>query len=733
MDFVGYEYSDDTLPSPQPTLSLPLKANIEQLSLKLTTFNNIRNLLKTQPNEESTTVDDAAVLAAKYAQLSLALLQQAEPREAATAPDPTAARTSALSKRLARALNPDLADGAMRDLFTRFEAKQPDVAAMIELGVAGSMARKSLRSQVETDLIRGHAAVLADYAKPIKHLKYLAERVAAVELLVRETNALLLRDHAQAAGLTASVGALAQQKRALQLKKGLLVSFRNKFTLNEYEQYVLEQGDISADYFAALRRAEDINAACEILLALDNPELGRRVLAQNNDLLARAAARIRAFCNRALANMYLLHNRDRLALLHLCLAYLQSKPDQLVAVVDAFVDARAAALADEFALQASGHGADAAPALDSRPVFYSLHDPVRFIADLLAYVHSLVVNESETVGGLFETDVDAIVERILHSLARPIRLHIDQLVLKEMRLSTLNQMLTHLQLYHMMFAKLPHGAGVCATLADTIRLAQDRIVSVVSNRLVLVSNSNLAQIDLSADLQPPEWIIDFYADLLPVLDAAAGETVFGLAPDEHAKFLALIVDEPIAIFSGHLAALQKTLNLRDVIIFKLNFLDLVLTKIMPIGLLSDKVLDLNHTITDLASELKAMQLQVLLKDCTLTDFYNVMNMICPMEDDLFEPSIYQAITENKLFTRENIVAADATIQAVLPPALLDIQLALMKLNSPMTVNDIITLSLVEFAKFYKLFAAVVEEFLGERLFTWTDADVATLLGVEHYS
>lgn len=743
MDFVGFESfsENDPLPSPQPSLSLPLKSNIENLGLKFSNFNNLRNLLK--QSSSTTNDEDAGIrLAEKYAYLSLQLL--GDSGGSASFPEPVTqesedgARSTTLSKRLSRALNPTLSDLSTRELFVRLEGKISDVDLMVDPGVTGSIARKNLRGEIESDLIKSHTAVLADYAKPIKSLKYLGERVARLDQQVTETNEMINKDHDLTLVISEQVNKLTQQKLSVNLKKSLLVSFREQFTLNEYDGFVLQSNEINADFFAALQKAEDINERCLILLALDNPELGRKVMAKNNELITRAIDKILTFCNRSLSNFYLLNNRARAEQLRLSLRYLRSKPEYLNRVIDTFVSSRSSALVEEFNLQASGHGADDSShsLSDSRPVFYSSHDPVRFIADLLAFVHSLVVNESETVENLFGSSLDfkttasGMAVRILSSLASPIRGQLDQLISVQTRLSTLNSIFGHLDLYTIMFQKLPNAKGVTAAINETIKLTQDKIFTVLTNRLATVRNSNLAQIDLSSDLQPPEWIIDFYGDLLPILDSVTSDTVFNLPHDECKSLLRLVVDEPISIFEEHLSSVSKTFGMRDTLIFQLNFLDLVLAKIMPLGILSDKVLDINHRVNDCSTELKEVQLHTLLENCELTDYYNIVNMICPIDPEMLDPSIYLAITENKLFTKESLVAANSTIQMALPSALMDIQLALMKLNSPILVSDIITASSLQLAHFYKLFSLIIEMYLGESLFTWTDVEVATLLGVE---
>lgn len=726
MDFVDFEsYATDVLPSPQPSLALPLKANIDHYSAKLP-FPQLRTLLQPeQPKAQSN------LLAHKYAALSLLLLEAAPADHGDV--DASHARSSALSKRLARALNPPMGDSLTLQVFGRLEQRLAALAPMVDPGVGGSMARKNLRGEIEADMLRSQAAVLADYGKAVKSLKQLGARAAALQRTVEDTGALLDVGGATRE-LTAAVAAVAAENEVLGVKKALLVGFRHKFTLNEYDAFVLAQGDISADFFAALARAEAISDRCLLLLALDNPDLGLKVMAKNSELILRATAAVTSFCKRTLTNVFLLHNRARVDQLHLCFRYLLLRPKQLDEVMAVFVDARAAALVAEFRLQA-GEAADnlAVPlSSDLRPVFYSQHDPVKYMADLLAYVHLVMVNETDTVTNVFDgrsefaAAIDTAVPAILAALARPLKAKLETLVSAETKLAVLYQIYSHLDLYALMYARLPYAAAMAGAVRDAIRLAQDKLVLCVLTRLHAVRTSSQAHIELSLDLQPPEWLIDFYADVLPLVD---GDTVFGLPEDESRRLVELLAHEPVRIFDAHLAATASAFSKTEALIFRLNFLDLVLAKIMPHALLTDEALSINHTIAALCLELKLLQLHTLLADCNLADYYNVVAMICPMDDGL-DALVYQSIVENQLFTAEAIVSTNATVQAQLPTALVEVQLALMKLNSPILVNDIIRSSSAQFAQFYKLFAEIVEEYLHAPLFTWTHHDVEILLGVD---
>lgn len=269
------------------------------------------------------------------------------------------------------------------------------------------------------------------------------------------------------------------------------------------------------------------------------------------------------------------------------------------------------------------------------------------------------------------------------------------------------------------------------TVRELVSSSQNKIISIIQNKLTTIKSSNLAQLELNTDLQPPEWIIEFYSDILPIIDQNTSDTFMNLSTENNAEFMKMIINKPIEIFNEHIENnISKLFNRRDQVILKLNFLDLILSKIMPIILLSDKILELNDLTEKLSLELTNLQLDSLISGCQLTNFYNIINMICPFSDDFFDVSIYQPITENKLFSEDNIIAANDIIQNFLPSALLDIQQSLFKVNSPMIVNNIITNSSLEFIKFYLKFNLIINEYLDDALLIWSDIEVATLLGVE---
>ncbi|KAM9931765.1 hypothetical protein OXX80_008585 [Metschnikowia pulcherrima] len=743
MDFVGFETftEHDVLPAPQPSLPLPLKSNIETLGAKLPNLKDLKSLLQSHAGKDERAEEDSGVqLADKYAKLSLSLLDDSSSSKDDKPTDSTAherLRTDALSLRLSRALNPSISDTRMRELFENLEPMVSERPELVNSGIDGSIARKNLRGAIEVDLLSMNSKKLAEYSKVVKNLEYLGTRLGTLTHLVEETNQVLVQDTEATAGLRAEIGACTSEKTAINLKKSLLTTFRQKFTLNEYEQFLLTSGELNADFFVALKRAECITEECSVLLALDNPALGNQIMTSTNALIEKAKKNITLFCTKSLSDGNLQNSKGKLSTLHSCLRHLKERPEQLKAIMDAFVQSRSSVLLDDFKAQVSGqeNNGNSKNHETYRPVYLSSHDPVRFITDLLAYVHSSAANESEIISGILQNEeypvstINEIVNQVMRSLATPVKAKIEEIITLEPKLSVLYSMFNILELYLVMFNKDAHAQVISSSIQDAIDMIQEKFKILLSNRLATIEESNSAKLDLSSDLQPPEWIIEYYSDILPLIDTMKSPTILGLSSEKHDELVGLITDRPITIFQKHLDSMSSEFTKREKTLFTLNFLDLIVSKIVPLSLLGDKMLEINHTINDYAETIKEDQFQTLLSDCGLTDYYNIMNMICPTEDDFAEASLYAAVKESKVFDQNAVAGVNETIQAVIPTALLDIQSNLMKLNNPIIVNEIMTFSTQRFVRFYRLFAGVIEEYVSTDILTWSPQEIAALLGV----
>jgi hypothetical protein len=767
MDFIDFDsFQDDSLPKPpQPAMSLPIAANIENLGKRFSSLNTLtRSLLRGGEHAEApddATRDDSRMrelkLAKKFAAASLEALGHTSAPQPGEADgeglgDSGASADAGLSARLLRVLGNYMSDATTREVFEALEQRSLRMSELVEPGANGLMARRELRSQVEADIIRAQGVVLREYAPVRRSVAALAAQLDRLNQVLADMTKQLARGDEITAPFVNQVDTLTARRREVVLKKQLLTLFRRRFTLTEYEEHLLASGDISGDFFGALARAEQIHADCLVLLALDNPKLGLAIMAKMNLYTSRLVQRIVEYCNKAFSNLHLLNTKLSLATIQQCLQYLQNQPEQLDDVISGFNSARSKALVDEFLQQINGDldrsesvkGGRRRRSLASRHIVLLAHDPVRFIGDVLAYVHAVVVNERETINSIFAPSVLSpqlglqLIRHTLSALLRPIESRITQIINTESKISTIHAIHNLLDLYVMMFSKQLEDGAVETEASDsepvdlltTVRAlaaaATDKVFSLIRNKLLTVRHSNQAQLEM-ASLQPPEWILEFYANVLPVLDTATTATIMNMPKEQYRELAHLIVDEPIAIFTLH-NALAVPIKLERLML-RANFLDLVLSKIMPITVLGDKVMDIHSQLQATTDELIDLQTHSLFVRCGLIDYVNVVNMICPFDDD-FDVAIYAPIVENKLFTVARLEETYATMKEFLPVVLMEVQQQLIKLNSPVVVNDVVTGSTLALVKFYHRFGIVVEEYLHQRVFVWSDVEVATLLGVD---
>ncbi|CAK9435421.1 uncharacterized protein LODBEIA_P01480 [Lodderomyces beijingensis] len=799
MDFIEFDSftpSNDAgnLPQPQPSLSLPISTNLEQFSKKLSSFSLSRNFAKVKTTldaEKKNSPDDQnrheVNAMDDYVQKSLTLLKANKEDDddnhggggdgdnlASSNQQTKGNNADLLAPRLARVLNDTLSDSTLREIFNTIEE---DVAGrkleptsyyqnLTEPGFVGTITRKKLKGRIEEDLIKSQTLVLKEYQPIVRRLKIAESRLKKLNQLNREVNERISKNLLSSTDFNEKAMLLTREKNMVGVKQELLTAFKNKFTLTEYEEFILVSGELNDEFFQTLDKAEAIIENCSVLLSEDNPQLGLKIMSKVNHVINRAIERIVGYCSKTLDNFYSLNSRSRLATLHECFRYLKPKLNYFATVVDKFGESRSKVLLEDFYHQtletpdegSSNNGSSSSrpsqgrrrssarttssvsSVVDVRPVYMSAHDPVRFVGDFLAYIHSLAVNEYEIIRNIFtmgddnDREFDQVIgdltNKILKNLSRPIKSKIEQIISAETKLTTISQIFNLVELYSHMFAKqLQESDNLVDTMKQLVKSCQNRFFNIVSNKLATVQSSNSAKLELNLDLQPPEWIISFYSEVLHMIDQVTTDTILNLPREDHEQFLKLVINRPIEIFSEHVRNNKIFSDKRDVLILKFNFLDLIQAKIMPISLLSEKVIEINEMNLDLTAQLTQCELANILKSSGLYDYYNIVNMICPFTDDFFEVSIYQPMTENKLYNVENLHKVNDEIHQYLPNAMIELQQALLRLNSPVTVNEVINNAFTQFVKFYKNLNLINLEYL-QFSFSWSDQELATLLGIE---
>ncbi|CCH43632.1 Conserved oligomeric Golgi complex subunit [Wickerhamomyces ciferrii] len=692
MDFIDYDtFQNDTdpqenngLPEPAPPLILP----INPITNKFKNLSILKNHLSEgggagdsdngtgNNNSDDTTVNNSKI-AEKYAKISIDLLnsnnQSSNDDLITDLPHENSSNTkidqsdklnnhitskasshttstSVLSTKLSKVLNTyDNNDPKLREAIQLLQNKKiMDIDQLVKTDLLGSIARRNFRSEIENDLLKQHSNVLKEFQPIIHKIENIGDKIQKLNNI---NNKFQNFDKLNPE-LINQIEKLSIQKTILTLKKMILLNFKKKFTLTQFDEHVLTNEEISINFFSVLSK--------------------------------------------------------------------YSNDDQ------------------------------------SRPIVLSAHDPLRYIGDILAYIHSTMVNEVEFIKILFAKEEDDeelselsdleqlgnitndIINEILNSLARPLKIRIEQIIRNEINLENIGKFFNLFELFKMMYEKnLPleiiPNSQIIKNLNNLEKITVEKIFNIMKEKLIIIKNGNTVESNDDL-LLPPDWIRDYLTDVLVLFDNVqfgSDEHIFKLSDDEFKSLLKTIINEPIDILTS--ISQNQILNKTDQQIFQLNCLDLIQSKIITIPQFSSKNDELNDSITELKLKLIENQYNLLLTNSQLSIHQQLIQLIFPIDqiESKDDYMMYSSLIENKLFHKEKLLEIELKLHDFLPIALIEFQQSLFKISSPILANDIIIESSLKFLNLYLVFYNILLElYPDEKILEWNPYDVATLLGVE---
>lgn len=206
---------------------------------------------------------------------------------------------------------------------------------------------------------------------------------------------------------------LISRKKETESKQDLLDAFTTHFLVSTADLNILTSSAEPLDdrFFAILGRVKQIHRDCELLLGygddhdyageIQSPRLGLELMEQTTRNLDAGFKKLYNWIQREFKGLDL-EDPHISGSIRRALRVLSERPTLFQNCLDFFAEARQSTLAEAFheALMGSG-GA-------TKAIEFSTHEPLRYIGDMLAWVHSMAVSEKEGLEGLFVSDADEI-------------------------------------------------------------------------------------------------------------------------------------------------------------------------------------------------------------------------------------------------------------------------------------------------------------------------------------
>lgn len=650
-----------------------------------------------------------------------------------------------------------------------------DESRLIDSGFVGNLARKSMRSGLENELLKEHLLVLEELRPIIRRIKRFSvpvEKIKAAGQSIVDSHGMTSEDDR----VSKDIEELCSQAKRLRLKKSILSSLKDHFTLTQVEDDYLLNGPVDEHFFEIVEKAIKIKEHTAVLLSLPSSTAASALIRRINQILDSVYRKV---FNHLLD---FLHNydsgsssfaqattppskADRTTFRQsvLCLSNDMEYFDEFLKRVIAM---RSTSILDEFLSQFDYHPNE------SRPILLSAGDPLRYVGDVLASVHASIANESDFVKPLFKFQEDfltmtvqnkelldgldtKVFNEIVKSLANPSRIRVEQVIRFEEDPVVNFEIFRLLDLYQLMYDR--QGINTSNTVIANLESLQE----LSNTRIEEFFTKYLRDIPSTAgkfnDLMPPEWLFGYINKLVELFEAheQGGDletkkksTVINGA------FLENFVSKPIddvlmKRLQQEFPLAKKNDDARSSLLsVQINCLDLIKSRLQPfannIFAREEKAVNLWKSIgqkmDDFINRMLDLQYKLLMEKTGLGLYYNLLNMIFPITSvqDELDYDMYLSLSDNPLMNLETINdKVNKRLNEYVPQALTDIQDNLMfKLMSPTIADYICDSCLTKLCLFYATFRKVMIHLYPERtedirnILNFSEEEFKALVGVK---
>lgn len=211
---------------------------------------------------------------------------------------------------------------------------------------------------------------------------------------------------------------LMNQKQEAETKQQLLNAFMQHFIISDEDLLALTSAEVPIDdhFFDVLARVKQVHHDCEVLLGGENQRLGLEIMERSSRNLNSAYQKLYVWIQKEFRSLNLEDPRISSSIRQ-ALRVLAERPSLFHSCLDFFAEARDYILSEalHYALSdaVSGAGGDRSV----KPIEFSAHDPMRYVGDMLAWVHSTAVSEREALEALFVADGEELAKGIQAGLS----------------------------------------------------------------------------------------------------------------------------------------------------------------------------------------------------------------------------------------------------------------------------------------------------------------------------
>jgi hypothetical protein len=531
--------------------------------------------------------------------------------------------------------------------------------------------------------------------------------------------------HQENAPVLEEASELMAQRSQADTKQQLLRAFNKHFVLSENDITTLTSAaePINDHFFAVLARTKKIEADCEVLLGSENQRLGLEIVENVTKNLNSAFQKLFRWVQREFKQLNL-ENPQISSSIRKALRVLAERPSLFQNCLDAFAEARENSLSDSFYTALTGSTLTGEVDSSIKPIELVAHDPLRYVGDMLAWIHSTTVSEREALEVLFISDGDEIakgiqagrasepwmqdseapasefdglkelnnlVDRDVTGVARVLRQRVEQVIQSHEETILAYKIANLLNFYRVTFAKL---LGQDSALLDILVNLEESAMR--QFRVLMRDHVAGLQAELQhkpTNLDTPDFLQEGLKQLTAIMKTFS--TSFASASTSEDEFQT-ILEEALDPFLAGTEEVAEKLDQPGKDIFKINCLLAVHTTLSPFEFVSKRAANIQAKIEQDAEVLIDAQYQFFLNESGLKPLLDAVATLSDSQEDISSLPSLPALQPQAL------TKASQQLDDFLPSALMDAMDNLKQLQSSKLARNITERAADQFCEDFEL-------------------------------
>lgn len=430
--------------------------------------------------------------------------------------------------------------------------------------------RRNLRGDIE----KRSLAINESFEGAFRDVKQQLDAVHAdIEQMSRcctEMTSRLKSARDQTSDLISKTTTLQAESQRIQMKETVADAFISRFQLKPDEVQALKgtrNGPISETFFEALSRVKEIHKDCKLLLRTKQQTAGLQIMEAMALHLESSYEKLYRWsqdeCRGLTGDLPDISNK-----LSRAMAALQDRPVLFKYTLDEYGTARRTAVVRCFIDALTRGGPGGTP----RPIELHSHDPVRYVGDMLAWLHQAIASEKELLHSLLRNSSSTddniqkeILSHITEGVCRPFKVRVEQVIVSEPGAVMLFSLANILKFYGTTIGSLiDEDASVTVTILDMNALA----LKMFYNSLNCHASKLLEKIELPPpDLSPTESLRETMSLLRDVLTCHDASVIpLDARQADYSRIISYLVDPLIQMCSMS----ASHLNASDMAAYMIN-------------------------------------------------------------------------------------------------------------------------------------------------------------------